>query len=106
MPGLKIKVDNLDVDKLKTVPAILSKLSTILDNDVVKKTVHDKLVIKVNAFDTKIKKHSMNQTNRDLKWRFEMLPKRYPILVRWPRRLIATQKLQILKTRYLVLLVY
>ena len=31
----KLKVDNLDVDKLKTVPADLSKLSNIVDNDVV-----------------------------------------------------------------------
>ena len=30
-------MDNLDVDKLKTVPAELNKLSNVVDNDVVKK---------------------------------------------------------------------
>ena len=34
---LKTKVDNLDVDKLSTVPVDLSKLTNVVDNDVVKK---------------------------------------------------------------------
>ena len=51
---LKTKVDNLDVDKLKTVSADLSNLSNIVENCVVKKTVHNKLVIKVNDIDTKV----------------------------------------------------
>ena len=34
---LKTKVDNLDVDELSTVPVDLSKLTNVLDNDVVKK---------------------------------------------------------------------
>ena len=40
---------------LKTVPAALSKLSNLADNDVDKKTVYDKLVTKVNTTDTKIR---------------------------------------------------
>ena len=32
----------------------MSKLSNVVDNDVLKKFVYDKLVIKVNAIDTKI----------------------------------------------------
>ena len=47
-------VDSMNVDKPKTVPADLRKLINIVDNDVVKKTVHDKLVTKVIAIDTKI----------------------------------------------------
>ena len=35
--SLKTKVDNFDVDKIKTVPAHLSKLINIMDNVVVKK---------------------------------------------------------------------
>ena len=50
---LKTKVNNLDVDKLKTVPADLSKLSNVVDN-VVKKTVYENLATKVNAIYTKI----------------------------------------------------
>ena len=34
------------------VPVDLSKLSDVIKNDVVKKTVHDKLVTKVNSIDT------------------------------------------------------
>ena len=37
MACLKTKVDDLDVDKFKTCPAELSKLSNVVDNDVFKK---------------------------------------------------------------------
>ena len=47
-----LKVDKLDVDKLAPVPVDLSKLSDVVKNDVVKKTVYDKLVAKVNNIDT------------------------------------------------------
>ena len=50
--SLKSKLDDLDVRKLKTVPVNLKKLSDIVDNDVVKKTVYDQLLKKVNAIDT------------------------------------------------------
>ena len=43
--SLKTKIDNLDVDKRKTVPADLSKLSNLVDNDVVERTTYDKLFI-------------------------------------------------------------
>ena len=36
------------MDKLKTVPIDLSKWSNVVNNDVVKKTIYDKLVAKVN----------------------------------------------------------
>ena len=49
LANLKTEVDKLDINKL--VPD-LSKLSNIVKNDVVKKTVCDKLVAKVNAIDT------------------------------------------------------
>ena len=49
---LKTKVDKLDIDKLVPVPADLSKLSNVVKNDAVKKTVYDKLVAKVDNIDT------------------------------------------------------
>ena len=52
LASLKSKWDNLDVDKFKTVSADLSKLNNV-DNDV-KKVVYCKLVIEVNALDTKM----------------------------------------------------
>ena len=52
LANLKTDIDKLDVDKLATVPVDLSKLSNVVKNDVVKKTVYDKLVAKVNNIDT------------------------------------------------------
>ena len=43
-------VDKIDIDELKTVPIDLSKLSKVED-DVVKKTVYNKLATKVNSVD-------------------------------------------------------
>ena len=52
LANLKTKVDELDIDKLAPVPFDLSKLGNVVKNDVVKKTVYDKLVAKVNNIDT------------------------------------------------------
>ena len=43
------QVEDIDVDKLKTVRADLSKLSNVVNNDFVKKTVDDKFITKPNA---------------------------------------------------------
>ena len=50
--SLKAEVVKLNIDKLVPVPVNLSKLSDVVKNDVVKKTVYDKLVAKVNNIDT------------------------------------------------------
>ena len=52
LANLKTEVDKLDIDKLVPVPVDLSKLSNVVKNEVVKKTVYDKLVAKVNNIDT------------------------------------------------------
>ena len=52
MANLKTEVDKLDIEKLAPVPTDLSKLSNVVKNYVVQKTVYDKLVIKVNNIDT------------------------------------------------------
>ena len=52
LANLKTEVDKLVMDKLVPVPGDLSKLSDVLKNDFVKKTVYDKLVAKVNNIDT------------------------------------------------------
>ena len=51
LASLKSEVDNLDINKLVPVPADLSKLSDLIKNDAIKKTVY-KLVAKVNSIDT------------------------------------------------------
>ena len=49
LASLKTAVDKLDIDKLVPIPFDLSNLSDVVKNDVNKKTVHVKLVAKVNA---------------------------------------------------------
>ena len=52
LASLKIEVDKLDIEKLAPVFADLNKLSNVVKNDVVKKTVYHKLVAKVNNINT------------------------------------------------------
>ena len=51
LASLKTEVDKLDIDKLAPVPVDLSKLSDVVKNDIVKKTMYDKLAAKVNNID-------------------------------------------------------
>ena len=44
LASLKTEVDKIDVDKLITDPIDLSKLSNVVNNDVVKKIEYDKLI--------------------------------------------------------------
>ena len=48
LSSLKTEVDKLDIDKLVPIPADLSKLSNVVKNDVVKKTVYNKLVANID----------------------------------------------------------
>ena len=52
LASLKTEVDKLDIGKLAPVPNDLAKLSNVVKNDIVKKTVYDKLVTKVDNIDT------------------------------------------------------
>ena len=50
---MKAEIDQIDVDELKPVPADLSKLSNVVNNEVFKfSKVNDKLVATVNNIDT------------------------------------------------------
>ena len=52
LPNLRVKVDKIDIYQLETVPAPLSKLNNIVNNNTIKnlKLVdNDKLVTKINA---------------------------------------------------------
>ena len=50
--SLKAEVDKLDTDKLVPVPIDLSKLSDVVKSDVFKKDIYNKLVAKVDSFNT------------------------------------------------------
>ena len=47
--SIKSEIDKLVIDKLNTTPGNLSKLSSAVKNEVLKKTVLDELVKKVNV---------------------------------------------------------
>ena len=51
LASLKTEVDKLDIAKLAPVPVDLRKLSDVVKNDVVKKTVYNKLVAKADNTD-------------------------------------------------------
>ena len=64
---LKAEVDKIDIEKSKTVPDELRKLSNVVNNEVIKKTVCDKLAAKVNNLDTSgfvLKTINMTQINQ------------------------------------------
>ena len=52
LANLKTEVGKIDVDKLKTAPVDLAKLSTVVTNDVVKKAEYNSLKRKVDNIDT------------------------------------------------------
>ena len=47
LAAFKTEVDKIDVDKLKTVPVDLAKLSNVVNNDVVKKTDYNTKVTSI-----------------------------------------------------------
>ena len=63
LSNLKSKVDKLDVDKLLTVPAELSKLSNVVKSDVVKKDVYN---AKIKNIEDKIPNTANLPTNTTL----------------------------------------
>ena len=69
---LKTEVDKLDIDKLVPIPVDLSKLSDIVKKDVVKKTVYNKLVAKVDNIDTSdfVLKTKYNTDKTEIEYKF------------------------------------
>ena len=60
LSSLKTEVDKIDVDKLKTTPADLAKLSNVVKNDVVKKTDYN---AKVTSIESQIASVTKNTTD-------------------------------------------
>ena len=61
---------------MKPVPSNLKKVSDVVDNDIVKKTVYDELIKNVNAIDASglIKKQNMMLRSKILKIKYLILP--------------------------------
>ena len=49
LAALKTEVDKIDIDKLKTAPTDLAKLTNAIENDVVKKTDYNTKVTSIEA---------------------------------------------------------
>ena len=49
---MKSKVDKLDIGKLEAIPDVISKLSNVVKDDLVKKSEYDELIKKVNNVST------------------------------------------------------
>ena len=63
LAALKTEVDKLDTDKLKTTPIDLSKLSNVVENDVVKKTDYNAKVTSIEAQITGLTKNTIDNLN-------------------------------------------
>ena len=64
---LKIKTDKLDIGKLETTSADLSKLENVVKNEVVKETEYNELAKKINAIQTTDTSILINITGYDTK---------------------------------------
>ena len=111
LASLKFKVGNLDPDNLKIIPVDLIKISNAVNNNVLKKTVYDKLVINVDAIDTKIPttsglvtKTRYDSDKQSLEKNIEDAGKKIPYTSGLIKKADCTEKLQRLKIRYLMLL--
>ena len=65
--SLKLNIDKLDTDNLKATPVDLSKLSNVVKNDVVKRTVYNKLVKKVNSNQTNYTTDLVGKVDKEAK---------------------------------------
>ena len=80
LANLKTEVDKLDIAKLTPVPDDFTKLSNLVKNDVVKKTVYDKLVAKVDNIDTTrfVSKTKYDTDKSDLEKKISDVEKKIP----------------------------
>ena len=60
LAALKREADKIDVDKLKTTPADLAKLSNIVKNDVVKKTNYNTKVTSIESQIAGVSKNTLD----------------------------------------------
>ena len=91
---LNAEADKVDVGKLRTVSVDLSKLSNVVNNDVVKKIVCNKLVTKVYSIDIGrfALKLSMTRINQVQKTKSVTLTRKYLMLVGLLKKRIITPK--------------
>ena len=62
-----MEINKLDIGKLETTPVDLSKLSNVLKNKIVRKTVYDELVKNFNAIKTTYTKNLVEEADYIIK---------------------------------------
>ena len=104
LASLKVEVDKIDMYKQTTFSADLSKRRNVGDNDIVKKTVYDTFVTKVNVIDTSgfVFEMQYNTDKLDIEKKLMTLTKAL-ILVNVLEKLIIMEKLLKQKAKYIVL---
>ena len=105
--NLKTRVGELDVGELKITPVDLKKLSDVVGNEVVEKTVYNKLKAKLNKLDKKITNATIlihiNQYNTDkpnLDKKNRNIYKKIPDVTVLVTLVFLIQKLNKLRTKY------
>ena len=106
LASLKSEVHQIDREKIKTVCVDASKISNVFENDVTKKTVHDKLITKVNAIDTSkfVLKTPYSIDKSGLEKKIDNTDKKILIPVDLLEKQVITLKLLRFKVKYLILL--
>ena len=95
---MKTKVDKLDIDKLVRVPTDLSKLSDVVNNDVVKKTEYD---AKIKNIEDKIPDISNLATKSNLNTKINEVKNEIPSIT----GLETTSALTTVENKFLVLVI-
>ena len=91
LASLKTEVEKLDIDKLVPVPVVLSKLSDVVKNDVVKNTEYNKLV----SIDTTnfVGKTKYEKDGSDFEDKINKVDKKYLMLLVFLKKQISMLKL-------------
>ena len=94
---LKTEADKLGIDKLKPLPDDVSKLRNLVTNEIVKKTVYNKLAAKVNNIDTSdfVLKTKYNTDRTELEKKIPDIPENFRKFLKIPelKKLIIILKL-------------
>ena len=106
LASLKSEVHQIDREKIKTVCVDASKISNVVENDVTKKTVYDKLITRVNAIDTSkfVLKTPYSIDKSGLEKKIDNTDKKILIPVDLLEKQVITLKLLRFKVKYLILL--
>ena len=106
LASLKSEVHQINREKIKTVCVDASKISNVVENDVTKKTVYDKLITRVNAIDTSkfVLKTPYSIDKSGLEKKIDNTDKKILIPVDLLEKQVIMLKLLRFKMKYLIML--